>query len=201
MQTIPLAKLHAHPDNANVMREADLSTLVRLMSESGDYPALIARPHPTIEGEFEMLDGHHRKLALERMGRAEARCEVWEVDDDRATLLLLTLNRLRGEDDPYRRAALVRQAAVRMELRELAARLPEDARKLKKLLAVNEAPSAPRPPRAPDDLPRAITFFLTAGQRRCLCRKLAEVSKDRSEAIVMLLGLDAGTRPPPACDT
>ncbi len=43
------------------------------------------------------------------MGHAEVWCEVWELDEDKANLVLATLNRLRGVDDTTKRAKLVHQ--------------------------------------------------------------------------------------------
>ncbi|MBE3071108.1 MAG: ParB N-terminal domain-containing protein, partial [Planctomycetes bacterium] len=55
---------------------------------------------------YQILNGHHRAQALRELGHTHARCDVWEVDDAEARLLLATLNRLEGRDDPGLRARL-----------------------------------------------------------------------------------------------
>ena len=107
MIEIPLGQLRARIDNANVMPEALLAKLVRHIERTDRYPHLIVRPIADAglgaEGFYEILDGHHRAAALRRLGRTTARCEVWEVDDDEALVLLATLNRLQGRDDVLKR--------------------------------------------------------------------------------------------------
>src|SRR5690606_28692192 len=116
MPTIPLNNLEAHPDNANIMPAALLDKLVAHINETGNYPPIIVRPiegdpqaHPLpgVGPRYQILDGHHRVLALQRLGRAEADCDIWNVDDKQAAMLLLTLNRLHGEDDPHKRGSLI----------------------------------------------------------------------------------------------
>ena len=94
---ISIALLHPHPENANSMPPKLLDKLARHIERSGDYPAIIVRAHPAIADAYEILDGHHRVQALRQLGAAEARCDVWQADDERARLLLLTLNRLQAK--------------------------------------------------------------------------------------------------------
>jgi hypothetical protein len=49
------------------------------------------------------------------------------------------------------------------------------------------------PPREKVDegaLPHALTFFLSAEQRRAVVRKLRRVDRDRARALLRVLGLD-----------
>src|SRR5262245_5592946 len=125
MPEIALKRLVAHPGNANRMKSAMMTTLIAHIRDSGQYPPLIVRPHPSLADHYQILDGHHRADALQALGRTEAQCEVWHVDDARASLLLLTLNRLQGQDDPLRRAALLSKLLEGMDVKELARRLPD----------------------------------------------------------------------------
>src|SRR5262245_14781034 len=137
MPTIPLDQLDSHPDNANVMPAALFRKLVRHIETGGRYPPLIVRPAPDSSDvvqnvshdvshdhhrtpRYQILDGHHRAKALRQLGRESAECMVWDVDDEQADLLLLTLNRLHGEDDPQRRGALLERAARSLDLKSLA---------------------------------------------------------------------------------
>ena len=196
MPTIALDLLDDHPDNANRMGEDLLAKLVAHIRDSGKYPPLIIRPHPQHAGRYQILDGHHRAKALHQLGRTEACCEIWDVDDGQTDLLLLTLNRLCGEDDPYRRGALLKRAADLCDLSELAAKLPEDVQKIRKLIEATQAPPSPAPPPDLASMPQAVTFFLTAPQRDRLFDRLKAVARDRSEALVALLELGSTVRHP-----
>ncbi|MCH8209913.1 MAG: ParB N-terminal domain-containing protein [Planctomycetes bacterium] len=196
MPTIALDLLDDHPDNANRMGEDLLAKLVAHIRDNGKYPPLIIRPHPQHAGRYQILDGHHRAKALHQLGRTEACCEIWDVDEAQTDLLLLTLNRLCGEDDPYRRGALLKRAADLCDLSELAAKLPEDVQKIRKLIEATQAPPSPAPPPDLASMPQAVTFFLTAPQRDRLFDRLKAVARDRSEALVALLELGSTVRHP-----
>lgn len=187
-QQIPLKNLHAHPLNSNVMPEPLLAKLAAHIERTGQYPPIIVRPAPTGTG-YQILDGHHRKLALERIGASTANCVIWQADDEQALLLLATLNRLQGQDDAKKRSALLNTLAQRMPLDDLAAALPEQRAHLDKLLALHKPPPAPRPPQSLADMPQAVHFFLLPDQRKKLDRKLADLGGTREEALMQLVSL------------
>jgi len=106
---VPLDNLLPHPLNSNVM-SPDLQAKLRAhIKWTGRYPFLVVRPPPDEPGKYQVLDGHHRVAVLRDLGHTEARCDVWQVDDREAKLLLATLNRLQGQDQPLRRAELVHE--------------------------------------------------------------------------------------------
>src|SRR2546426_10816635 len=109
LQTLALDRLQPHPANANVMDEERLAKLAENIEREGDYPPLVVRPHPEEQGCFEILDGHQRCDVLRRLGHKQATCYVWSCDDRTALVLLATLNRLEGQDDPLKRAQLLRE--------------------------------------------------------------------------------------------
>ncbi|MEO1236055.1 MAG: ParB N-terminal domain-containing protein [Planctomycetota bacterium] len=187
LSAIPLDRLHAHPSNSNVMPPAVFGKLCDHLDESGRYPPVVVRPFKG--GDYQILDGHHRVEALRRLGRDEARCVVWDVDDAGALLLLSTLNRLEGRDDPRKRAALLAELGEHLDVKAMAAKLPEDAGRLKRLLRLNDVPPPPRPPRAMADMPVAVHFFLLPAQRAALERRLREVGGPREEALLSLVGV------------
>lgn len=145
------------------------------------------------EGVYEILDGHHRVKALEKIGVQEARCVVWEVDDEEALVLLATLNRLQGQDDPRKRASLIGELRGRFGLEELAGRLPEDVGALEELLMLHEreGPGEIVRPVGLEELPVAVHFFLLPGQKRKLEGRLKEVGGSREEALMRLVGDEA----------
>ena len=108
---VSLNDLIPHPLNTNIMSEDLREKLKAHIKRSGRYPFLVVRPHPEETGKYEILDGHHRVDILKDLRHTEARCDVWDVSDREAKLLLATLNRLEGQDLPIRRAQLVHELA------------------------------------------------------------------------------------------
>lgn len=177
--TVPVGQLHAHPANANLMSEAFKEKLAANIAREGRYPPLIVRPHPSIAGEYELLDGVNRAEALRALGHVDAVCFLWPCDDATALVLLATLNRLEGEDVPGRRAELLGQLQAVLSPEELTFLLPEDAsaiaetlalldldtdRLLAELSAAAEARSA--------DSPRLVSFALMADDEAIVERAL-----------------------------
>lgn len=188
-EMIPRTQLVAHPHNSNVMPADRLRKLMLHIRESGQYPPLIVRPVDTSASPptYQLLDGHHRAQALRQLGHVSALCEVWQVDDARALLLLATLNRLEGHDDPLRRASLVDALRSHHAMDDLASRLPESAADLQELLALRSPPPVPIAARPLDDMPVAVHFFLLPAQRRALEAKLRTAEGSREAALLKLL--------------
>ena len=124
---IPLDRLRPHPANANVMSEERLAKLEEDIRREGDCPPLVIREDPGEKGYYQILDGHQRDEVLRRLGYTEALCYLWPCDDRTALVLLATLNRLEGQDDPLRRAELLRDLTELSSPEELAQLLPESA--------------------------------------------------------------------------
>jgi len=208
IRDILLGELEAHPGNSNVMSKEMLEKLAGHIGRTGRYPPVVVRRLG--EGRYQILDGHHRVAVLRELGKQEARCVVWEVDDAEALLLLATLNRMQGKDDPRKRARLVEELAgvvpgvggltpaamnaggVLGELpgvAELARLLPEDAGGLERLLKLR-LPPAPRGAAELGELPVSVHFFLRAVERDALEAKLKAVGGGRGEALLKLVGVE-----------
>src|SRR5712692_2910089 len=181
---VPLGDLLPHPLNSNVM-SADLQAKLRAhIKRTGRYPYLVVRPHPEQEGKYQLLDGHHRVAILRDLGHTEARCDVWQVDDREAKLLLATLNRLQGQDQPLRRAELIHELLGEMSLDDLAGLLPEDGKQLEELHALLEFPAEEiaafleeQAEAAEKVLPRVMTFVVTPEQEE-LIEQAVELASD-----------------------
>lgn len=163
---IPLERLRPHPANPNRMDEERLTKLTENISREQDCPPLVVRPHPQEKGAFQVLDGHQRWEVLRRLGQEQALCYVWPCDDPTALVLVATLNRLQGTDEPLARAELLRDLAALMPIEELSALLPEDAATIHQSLELLESDlegllAAFAQPPAPDDGLRAVTFVVT----------------------------------------
>jgi ParB-like chromosome segregation protein Spo0J len=179
-----LADLVPHPWNANVMSDELQAKLMAHIKRTGRYPHLIVRPHPEDPEKYQVLDGHHRLAILRELGHAQARCDVWRVDDREAKLLLATLNRLEGQDAPVRRAQLIHELLGETSLEDLAGLLPETDRQIQDLHSLLEFPAeeiaALLDQEAEEEekvLPRVISFVVTADQER-LIEEAVELASD-----------------------
>jgi ParB family chromosome partitioning protein len=186
MQTIleiPLSQLHPHPKNANVMAAGRMKKLARHIEKTGRYEPLVVRPHPTIAGDFELINGHHRKRVLETLGRTHANCIVWDLDDAETLLLLATINRLGGEDSPGKRLDLIDALALstKQGAAQLAALLPEEEDVLAKLLSGTGEIAAPRDSL---EMPEAFTVFMAAKDKKALVAALAKTDRDPAVALL-----------------
>lgn len=172
LQGIALARLRAHPRNSNVMSEDRLELLRANIERSRNYPPLVVRPHPTELDCFEVLDGHQRLAVLVAMGAGTALCYVWPCSDEDALLLLATLNRLEGADDPWRRAELLRELGEILPTEVLAELIPEDALAIEDALAMlalgDEQESSERPARGLSDTTMLSFMVPTADAERVL---------------------------------
>src|SRR5687767_12935274 len=165
---VPVDALVPHPLNANVLPEDLREKLKAHIRATGRYPHLIVRPHPSQERKYEFLDGHHRLLVLRDLGHTEVRCDIWDVNDREANLLLATLNRLEGQDLPIRRAQLIHELLGEMNLADLAGLLPETEKQIEELHSLLEFPAEDiaalldaEADEAEKVLPRVMSFVVT----------------------------------------
>ncbi len=124
---VPLDRLVPYPANPNIMDEELLEKLAANIRREDDYEPIAVRPDPGRRGYYQILNGHQRWEVLCRLGHEEALCYVWPCDDEAALLLLATLNTLRGQDDPLKRAELLKELSGLAAPEELARILPESA--------------------------------------------------------------------------
>jgi ParB-like chromosome segregation protein Spo0J len=181
---IPLKALKPHPLNANVLSEDLKAKLLAHIKQSGRYPHIIVRPHPDEPEVFQILDGHHRVEVLRELGHAEARCDVWNVDDRETKLLLATLNRLEGQDVPIRRAQLVHELLGEMSLGDLAGLLPETDKQIEELETLLQFPAEEiaslleeQAELAERVLPRVLTYVVSPEQEE-LIERAVELASD-----------------------
>lgn len=189
LRELPLDALHAHPANPNAMSAGAMAKLSRHIEATGCYPPLIVRPRTGDgdSGQYELLDGHQRAAVLRKLGHTTAWCVVWDVDDGQALMLLATLNRLRGDDDPRLRGQLLRDLAQRLGEQQLLAGLPESRPQLEGLLRLPIDPPRPCEPVDPQRMPTAVHFFLLQAQRHVLDQRLRELGGTREEALMRMV--------------
>ena len=68
---IPLDQLHPAPWNK--VRPVD-EAFVQSIRDHGQLVTSMARPHPTLEDEYEIVYGHRRHAGLEAAGKETMRC-------------------------------------------------------------------------------------------------------------------------------
>lgn len=200
MREIAVEKLESHPANSNVMSRELLAKLKEHIRRTGRYPPIIVRPMKKAaagegtpaEGEaerYQILDGHHRVKVLRELGYRRVRCVVWEVDDAQALVLVATLNRLAGRDDPLKRAALIEELAERWgrNLAELERLLPERKTELERLLELRAPPPRPGPPPMPEATPVPVYFFLLPADKRRLEACLSAIGAGREGGLMKLV--------------
>ena len=96
---IPLSEIDDFPDHPyRVLDDEDMQALMDSISERGVItPAMVRKKD---DGRYEMISGHRRKRACERLGNETLRCEVVEVNRDEAIILMVDSNSQRSEIAP-----------------------------------------------------------------------------------------------------
>ena len=178
LSLIAINKLIAHPDNPNIMNGEKFRKLVRNIERSGLYEPIIVRPHPKNEGKFQIINGHHRVQALEKLGKKEANCIVWNVDDKQTSILLTTLNRLSGVDDPAKKIELLRKLKERFDTTELAKLLPDTRKQIEQL--TNLKLNTVRCPLPAEQFAIPLMFFVTKQQNEIIEKALSRIEHQAS---------------------
>lgn len=178
LSIIAINKLTAHPDNPNIMSGDKFRKLVRNIERTGLYEPIIVRPHPQTQDKFQIINGHHRVQALEKLGKKEANCVVWNVDDRQAAILLTTLNRLSGADDPAKKIELLRKLKERFDTAELAKLLPDSRKQIEQL--TNLKLNAVRCPLPAEQFAVPLMFFVNSEQNKIIENALSSIENQVS---------------------
>ena len=93
---IPLSEIDDFPDHPyRVLDDEDMQNLMESIRDRGVItPAMVRKKD---DGRYEMISGHRRKHASERLGLENLRCEVVEVSRDEAIILMVDSNAQRSE--------------------------------------------------------------------------------------------------------
>jgi ParB family transcriptional regulator, chromosome partitioning protein len=177
VQSIALDKLVAHPDNPNKMSKTTFGKLVRNIKRTGRYEPIVVRPHPERGDYLQIINGHHRCLALTKLGHKSADCVVWDIDDEQTDILLATLNRLGGTDELGKKLELLKRLNKRMESGELSKLLPQTAKQIKRLINL-KMPSMPADAKS---FSNPLVFFVNDSQQEVIEKALSSAEGARSE--------------------
>lgn len=189
---LPIESLSPNPDIPNRISRRYYKRLLLNINKSGLYETLIARPHPQIKGKFEIINGNVRLHVLEELGFHSVKCDIWDVDDNRAKVLWATLNKLRGSDVPELRMKLLFELLDHYSTKGLAARLPETVKYLEQLQNLREGFEKDKE----EDIPQKqdvvfLQFYLSPGQHNMVMIAIEDIIgrfklTDSSQALVKL---------------
>jgi ParB/RepB/Spo0J family partition protein len=84
-----------HPNPWNKERPLD-EAFLQSLREKGQIVIALARPHPTREGEYEVIFGDRRRRGLKEIGKSTLIAEVRELGDQEAEDLCLAENKQRA---------------------------------------------------------------------------------------------------------
>lgn len=92
---IPLSEIDDFPGHPyRVLDDEDMQNLMESIKDRGVItPAMVRKKN---DGRYEMISGHRRKHASERLGLETLRCEVVEVSRDEAIILMVDSNAQRS---------------------------------------------------------------------------------------------------------
>ncbi len=157
--------------NANRVPPSLLARVRRSLTEFGVVENLVARPHPSRPGVFEVISGNHRLRLLREIEHESAPVVVVELDDAAARLLAQTLNRSRGADDPAAYAQLLERVLEEFAPARVAEFLPETEASIDRILREYgteqvEQASSFVPPAEPESRPGELYEL---GPHRLLC--------------------------------
>lgn len=96
---IPLAEIDDFPDHPyRVKDDEDMTTLEESIKEHGVITPTTVRKKE--DGRYEMISGHRRKYACEKLGMETLRCEIVDVSRDEAIIMMVDSNAQRSEIAP-----------------------------------------------------------------------------------------------------
>jgi len=177
IQSISLDKLTAHPDNPNRMSELNFNKLVRNIKLSGKYEPLVVRPHPKRDGFYQIINGHHRVKALQKLGLQKCDCVVWDVDDKQTAVLLATLNRLAGSDILDKKLKLLEKLKAEFDLKELSKLLPYTKNQIEKLTNLKRLELGANV--GDIDFAKPMVFFVTDSQLEII-EQAIDIAEDKT---------------------
>jgi hypothetical protein len=107
------------------------------IEQYGFIDPITVRPHPTIEGEWEIIDGEHRWRAADELEHEDVPVIILDdLTDAQAKKLTIILNETRGEADVALLGKLVADLRQDIELADLKLGLPYSDNELQHLTEV-----------------------------------------------------------------
>lgn len=106
---VPIDKILPNRWNPNFMTKEVFEKQKESLRHLGFLGSIIVRKINHTSCDYEIMDGEHRWKALKEEGATECPVEIIieEVSDTDAQLLTILLNRLRGQDDIFKKAKIL----------------------------------------------------------------------------------------------
>ena len=84
---IPIDQIDPFPDHPFKVRDdEDMQNLIESIRAQGVLTPCMVRKKK--DGRYELISGHRRKRACERLGMDTLRCEIVELSKDEATIIM-----------------------------------------------------------------------------------------------------------------
>lgn len=128
--TVDIKKLHPNPWNPNKTTQRQQAAIDESLKHYGQVLPLVVRPHPDIEGEFQIIDGEHRFNVS--TGKVNVNIVEGLTEPD-AKRLTIVMNETRGQADKIELAALLSELDKAMG-NDLMTALPYDPGELDELI-------------------------------------------------------------------
>lgn len=105
IREIPLEKLHPFSAHTfKVIRNEDYASVVDSIKDHGVIIPLVVRPHPTIQGDYEIIAGHRRCTDSRDAGLSTVPCLILKIGDAEARKDMIESNIQRPEWLPSEKA-------------------------------------------------------------------------------------------------
>ena len=87
---LAIADLHPHPGNA---RRGNVQVIAESLDQNGQFRTVLVNLGTRTGRPMEIIAGHHLVQAAQQLGWTDIKCSIIDVDDYRATRILLADNR------------------------------------------------------------------------------------------------------------
>jgi hypothetical protein len=138
IKRVPIGTLHPNPWNPNRMDERTYQAERESIRLYGFIDPCTVRPHPTLDGEWEIIDGEHRWKAAQDEGRTDIDIIPLALDDAEARKLTVIFNETRGEADVALLGKLLSELQESMDDDALGLALPYTTAELEHLLEIGK---------------------------------------------------------------
>lgn len=138
LPSVDIGLIHANQHNPNKMNDREFKAVQESIESFGFIDPVTVRPHPTITGEYEVVDGEHRWRAATEMGLKEIPVIVGELSETDAKRLTIILNETRGMADRVDLGVLLSQLNDEIGFDELQLGLPFTSDAMQSLIELGE---------------------------------------------------------------
>lgn len=126
-------RLHLNPWNPNKTNLRQQTAIQESLNQYGQLTEIIVRPHPEIEGDYQIVDGEHRYQELPDRLYVNV---IHNLSDNDAKKLTIVLNETKGQADKIELAQLLNELSDSCSLEELMIALPYESDELEEIIKI-----------------------------------------------------------------